>query len=238
MYLSAIIVASGSGNRMKSTIKKQFMRLREKEVLAYTVDVFEKMKEIQEIIVVVGIKDTKLVHNMLCEQYNCKKVSYVVAGGRERQHSVENGLTYVSKDCTHVLIHDGVRPFVRPDAIMRGIEGMLTYDACTLAVPVKDTIKRCNLVTNKIEETFDREALFQIQTPQFFEKNLIIEAHKHANKYERIGTDDTTLVEWLGKKVYIVQGDYNNIKITTPEDLQMGEAILDYYEKWGIDEEI
>jgi len=154
----------------------------------------------------------------------------VVAGGAERQDSVANGLAAVADDVEIVLIHDGVRPFIRRDVIQRLIETARDKGACVVAMPLKETIKRVD-ENMCVAETVDRSVLWGAQTPQVFRFDIIREAFEKAMREGFYGTDDTVLVERLGHSVSIVEGDYHNIKITTTEDLVIAEAIAKSWEE-------
>ncbi|OOB77793.1 MAG: 2-C-methyl-D-erythritol 4-phosphate cytidylyltransferase [Epulopiscium sp. Nuni2H_MBin001] len=222
--ISAIIVAGGKGSRFSATQKKQFITLRNKEILAYSIEAFHKIAAISEIIVVCAPEDIDYVRNNICAKYSLDKVTKVIAGGKERQDSVYNALQVTT--CEYVLIHDGVRPFITPQNILKAIETMLTKGSCVLGVPVKDTIKKCNPNTAEVLETVDRTMLYSIQTPQCFKTELIFHAHKYAKQSNICLTDDSALAELCGHKVFIVEGSYDNIKITTAEDLAVAENIL------------
>ncbi len=225
--VSAIIVAGGSGKRMGMSIKKQYILLGEKEVLAHTIEKFNNCQCIDEIIVVVGaeeIQDTKV---SIIEKYGYNKVKQVVAGGKERQDSVYNGLINTDDACRYVMIHDGARPFIKEEIINKALSEVKQNKACVVAVPVKDTIKVVNNTSKIIEHTPKRETLWSIQTPQCFDKEILISAYKFAKETNLAVTDDSMLVEAYGKAVHIVEGDYTNIKITTKEDLVIGKAILE-----------
>lgn len=153
------------------------------------------------------------------------KVSAIVGGGTTRQESVYNGLCAVSDGSDVVLIHDGARPFIDDDLIARCISGVVDFDACAAAVPVKDTIKRVDC-SGFVMETPNREELWAVQTPQAFRFGLVMKAHRQALKDGFTGTDDAMLVERLGVPLKLVQGSYSNFKITTPEDIIAGEAQL------------
>lgn len=224
--IAAIIVAGGSGKRMGTTIKKQFIKLQEKEVLAYTIEAFNTLEEISEIIVVTGEEDIPKVEREIVEKYRFNKVSKVVAGGKERQDSVYNGLMATDESIKYVMIHDGARPFISKAVLKRAIDKTLECKATIVAVPVKDTIKVIDTETGVVEATPAREKLWAVQTPQSFEKQLLMEAYKEANQRNLQVTDDSMIVEAYGRKVHVVQGEYTNIKITTPDDLVIGESIL------------
>ncbi len=223
--ISAIIVAGGKGKRMGQKISKQYIRIGEKEIIARTIEVFQKSKSIDDIVLVVPESDMDFCKNDIVNKYQFTKVKHVIPGGRERQESVYNGLKHCNTETELVLIHDGVRPFVDDDIIEKSIEAAREIGACTAAVPVKDTIKVIG-EDGLSTETPDRSRLWAIQTPQAFKYRLILEAHKRALEEGFNGTDDTMLVEHIGYKVKVIEGSYNNIKITTPEDVVFAEAIL------------
>lgn len=224
--IAAVIVAGGSGKRMGTFIKKQFIKLMDKEVLAYTIEAFNQMEEISEIVVVVGMEDINKVKEEIIQKYGYHKVSQVVAGGKERQDSVYNGLMATSKQTEYVMIHDGARPFISENVLKRAIEDTIKYKATIVAVPVKDTIKEVNHEAHIVEKTPEREKLWMVQTPQSFKRSLLIEAYEAAKREALKVTDDSMIVEAYGQKVHVVLGDYTNIKITTPDDLEIGESIL------------
>ena len=155
------------------------------------------------------------------------KVKKVVAGGKERQDSVYNGLINTDDQSKYVMIHDGARPFITKETISKALEVVKQNKACVVAVPVKDTIKVVNNTSKEIEHTPKRETLWSVQTPQCFEKDMLLSAYEFAHENNLAVTDDSMLVEAYGKKVYIVEGDYTNIKITTKDDLILGKAILE-----------
>lgn len=227
---SVIIVAAGIGKRMGTTVAKQYLTLRDKPILYYTLNAFEQIEMIDRIIVVTGKADIDYVQNEIINKYNIKKAEKPIAGGSERQYSVYNGLMALNPLTDIVLIHDGVRPFVKKEDIKNLIAQTRKNKACLLGVKVKDTIKICD-ENGFISDTPNRNMLWQAQTPQAFSYDLITEAHKKAQKEGFLGTDDAMLVERLGYKIKMVEGSYTNIKITTPEDLQTGEVILDNIQK-------
>lgn len=225
--IAVVIVAGGSGKRMGTTVKKQFIQLRDKEVLAHTIEAFNEVDEISEIIVVVGQEDVEKVREEIVARYQLNKVSKIVVGGKERQDSVYNGLVATSDEIEYVMIHDGARPFISKAVIQRAIEKTKQCKATIVAVPVKDTIKVIDIETETVEHTPKREKLWAVQTPQSFDKKLLLAAYENAHQKGLQVTDDSMIVEAYGKKVHIVLGEYTNIKITTPEDLVIGESILD-----------
>ena len=221
---TAVIVAAGKGKRMGTEISKQFLPLCGKEILSHTVEKFEKAANIRDIVLVTGMESLEDVQDMV-QEYGWKKIVSVTAGGKERQDSVWNGLLEVSADTEIVLIHDGVRPFVTEDILNLSIETALEMGGCVAGVPAKDTIKVCD-AENIAVATPDRSTLWQIQTPQTFRRNLIVKAYETAKKDGFMGTDDASLAEHSGYPVKVIMGDYRNIKITTKEDLLIGEAFL------------
>lgn len=224
-YISAIVVAGGSGSRMETSTKKQYLKIKDKEILVYTVECFQNMPEIQEIVVVTGKEDITYVEKLLKDTYKLNKVSYIVAGGKERQDSVYNGIQAVDEKSDYLVIHDGARPLITKEVVRAGLDMAYAHRASIIAVPVKDTIKLVSK-DGKVEDTPDRSSLWSVQTPQIFEKELIIHAHEYAKEHGLSVTDDSMLVEAIGVPVYIVEGEYTNIKITTPEDLIIAEKML------------
>ena len=221
---TAVIVAAGKGKRMGGEISKQFLLLSGKEILAHTVERFELVKEIRDIILVTGAEAQQDVRNM-AQEYGWKKLRAVVVGGKERQDSVWNGLQAVSEDTEIVLIHDGVRPFVTKEILLHSIDMALEMGGCVAGMPVKDTIKVCDEKGIAVQ-TPDRNTIFQIQTPQTFRKEIICHAYERARADGFIGTDDASLVEYSGYPIKVIAGSYRNIKITTQEDMLIGEAFL------------
>lgn len=225
-YISAVIAASGIGKRMNSKISKQFLCLKEKPILAYTIEKFDNNEYIDEIIIVAREEEKEYCFKEVVGKYGFKKVINIVAGGAERQDSVYNGLLAVNSLCQIVIIHDGVRPFVTDEDIIKSIEGAIKYSACVIGIPVKDTIKIVNREKDIID-TPDRSKLWAVQTPQTFLYELILKAYKKALEDNITATDDSMLVERLGYKVKIIEGSYSNIKITTPEDLKLAQILLE-----------
>lgn len=221
---TAVIVAAGKGKRMGTEISKQFLPLGGKEILAHTVQKFEKAEKIRDIILVTGADSLQDVQEM-AQEYGWEKIVSIVAGGKERQDSVWNGLQQVAADTEIILIHDGVRPFVTEDILNISIETALEMGGCVAGVPAKDTIKVCD-GENIAIATPDRNALWQIQTPQTFRKERIVKAYEQAKEDGFVGTDDASFAEHCGYPVKVIMGSYRNIKITTKEDLIIGEAFL------------
>lgn len=225
MKTVAIIPAGGSGKRLGSGIAKQYLSLQSLPVLVHTLLVFQKSDFIDEIVLVVPEDDLVSVREQIVENYELTKVSDVIAGGRERQDSVQNGLRAVSEACDVVVIHDGVRPFVTEEMIARVVIVAAEEGAASIGVAAKDTIKEA---TDEcvVKATLPRRNLWQTQTPQAFQYDLLRRAFAKAGDDHFYGTDDASLVERAGAKVRMIAGSYENIKITTPEDLIVAEALM------------
>ena len=219
-----VIVAAGTGNRINMVINKQFIKLEWKEIIYYTIEKFYKNKNIEDIVVVVKEEEAEFFRKKILDKYNFKNIK-IAYGGKERQDSVYNGLKSLDKNCDIVLIHDGARPFVSDKIINKSIEEARENKAIVVGVPVKDTIKVIDH-DNNIVDTPNRSLLWAVQTPQTFDYNLLIKSYEDAFKDNFYGTDDAMLVERIGYKVKMVEGSYNNIKITTQEDLNLGNQIL------------
>lgn len=234
---TAIVLAAGSGRRMKSDTAKQFMLLRGKPLLWYSLRAVEQSEMIDDCILVTGEDDIPYVQKEIVENYGFRKVTAVVAGGSERWESVGRGLEALSRMPLnaqgYVFIHDGARPFLTEEIIRSTYEAVLQYHACVAAVPSKDTVKLTD------EEGFavstpDRRRVWTVQTPQVFDAGLIIRAYEKLEKRARVEgreniavTDDAGVVElFMNCPVKMAEGSYRNIKITTPEDLKIAEAFL------------
>jgi 2-C-methyl-D-erythritol 4-phosphate cytidylyltransferase len=230
----AIIPAAGQGSRMGADYpNKQFLDLQGMPILIRTLLVFEKSPIVDGIAIAVGASEIDLLKAM-CEKYKITKLIGITPGGLTRQDSVRGALAFLSTylttkkipaSTTIVLIHDGARPFVTGAILERCIEGVKKYRACGAGVQVKDTIKQVH-PDGRILHTPSREGLWAIQTPQAFLFSLIERLHEKAFLEGLAFTDDTAIAEYFGQEVRMIQGDYRNIKITTPEDLIYGEALL------------
>lgn len=231
MKTTAIVLAAGQGKRMGSDVAKQYLLLNERPVLYYSLKNFEE-SPVDEIILVTGEGMQEYCQKEIVDKYNIKKVSKIICGGKERYHSVACGLRAIDK-CDYVLIHDGARPFATPSIIESGIEAVKKYNACVIGMPVKDTIKISD------EEGFgkstpNRNQVWQIQTPQIFSFEMIRDAYERLlveeNELKEKGisiTDDAMVAElFTNCKVKFVEGSYQNIKITTPEDLDIAKLFL------------
>lgn len=219
---SVVIVAAGRSSRMQGTDKILTM-LDEQPVICHTVGVFQDSSLVREIVLVTREALVDTLKN-LCRSHGYNKVTSVVQGGADRIHSVMNGLDHVSRKDGLVAIHDGARPLVTGEIIEETIRQAAHYHAAAPAIPVKDTIKAAehNLVT----ETPDRKKLFAVQTPQIFDFDLLRGALKKAMDENLPATDDCSAVESLGMKVFLTTGSEENLKITTPFDLILADAIL------------
>ncbi|MEJ2729474.1 MAG: 2-C-methyl-D-erythritol 4-phosphate cytidylyltransferase [Deltaproteobacteria bacterium] len=221
----AIIVAAGKGIRMSDAVRKQYIELDGMPMLSRTVGVFNHCNLIDKIIMAVPEDDIDFCRKKIIPAANLTKEVVLVIGGTRRQDSVYNSLKAIEMDDGIVLIHDGVRPFVRPVDLVVCINGAREYGACILGIPAFDTVKHVN-AKNEIIETQKRETLWLAQTPQAFQLELIKRAHEMAKREGFRGTDDASLVERLGEVVKIMPGSRSNIKITNQEDLKLARAIL------------
>jgi 2-C-methyl-D-erythritol 4-phosphate cytidylyltransferase len=219
---SVIIPAAGRSTRMGDHINKQFLKLYEKEVIAYTIDIFYKNPLIDEIILVINEK-AREDFNRLINKYAYQGIK-VVNGGSSRSISVYKGLLEVSKESKKVLIHDGARPFLKEKYIKEIVDQLDISSSVVMAVKSKDTIKKVD--GKHVKETLNRDELINVQTPQAFRYDVILKVYEWAMNNDIQATDDSALVEKKGYKTAVILGDYDNIKITTVEDIKFGEAIL------------
>nr|WP_296008438.1 2-C-methyl-D-erythritol 4-phosphate cytidylyltransferase [uncultured Blautia sp.] len=227
MKCTAIVLAAGQGKRMNSSVQKQFLMLKGKPLLYYSLACFQKSKDIEDIILVTGKECIDFCKQEIIELYGFTKVSKVVAGGKERYDSVYAGLC-ACEDTDYVFIHDGARPFVTEEIISRAKDAVLEFQACIVGMPSKDTVKIAD-ADQMVKETPNRSTVWNIQTPQAFSYTLIKEAHEIARtqNMEAI-TDDAMVVEtYKNAPVRLVEGAYENIKITTPEDILIAEKFLE-----------
>ena len=220
-----LIPAAGKGSRMAHSLKKPYLKLATKPILAHTIQRFEQNTAVDAIFVIVDEGDFSECRTTVLEPYPFTKVQKLVAGGETRQRSVYNGLRTLSADVDFVIVHDGVRPFVTDETIFACLAAAEEYGAAVAAVPVKDTIKVAD-ENCFITQTPEREKLWAVQTPQVFRKSVLQEAHQAAQEHQLTGTDDAALVEQLGFPVKLVMGSYANLKITTPVDLRVAELLL------------
>ncbi len=226
---AAIVLAAGSGKRMNSQVHKQYLIIQDRPVLYYSLKAFED-SAVDEIVLVVGKGEEKFCRKEIVDKYGISKVKAIVEGGKERYHSVFEGLKQTS-DADYVLIHDGARPFVNQDIIRRCMQEVQKYQACVVGMPVKDTIKIAD-EGGYAKQTPDRKNVWMIQTPQTFSYALIYEAYEEMLKTEDTAiTDDAMVLERIkGKKSKLIEGSYRNIKITTPEDLLIANVYLQHPE--------
>lgn len=224
-FCSAVIVAAGKGRRMESNVNKVYIDLVGKKTIVRTVEAFQQSPFVDEILIVVCESDLTYCGFEVIDKSVLTKVIKIIAGGASRQQSVYNGLKEVSEHAELVLIHDGARPLVTGEIIEASIQGALEYGAVSTGVPVKDTIK---VVDSQgfVCSTPDRSTLWAVQTPQVFKRSIIVEAHQKARELDIDATDDAMLVEKMGYRLKLVQGSYENIKLTTPEDVIIARAII------------
>lgn len=210
---------------MGSNTPKQFLSLGGLPIIVYSLQVFEQSESIAEVVLAVPEADREFCLKEIVTRHGLTKVRRIVAGGEQRQDSVRHGLAAVDETIDLVLVHDAVRPFVTPDMVGRVVQRAGEYGAAVVAIPMRDTVKRMG-ADGLVEGTVDRGGLWLAQTPQVFRRELLQEAHQKALVDGFQATDDAQLVERLGHRVAIVEGSGENIKITRPEDLAIGEAIL------------
>lgn len=222
--ISVIIPAAGQGKRFGAGQNKAFVLLAGKTILERTVTAFSDLPEIGEIIIVVATDEVDEIKRQV-KFYPRQNIIKVVAGGSERQYSVENALAEVSDNAEIVLVHDGARPLISHRVIRQVIKAVRDNSPAIVAVPVKDTIKVVDS-GGFVSSTPARSELWAVQTPQGFKRSLLMQAYRKAREENFLGTDDSSLVERLGIPVKIVTGEYENIKITTPEDLPIAKMIL------------
>lgn len=222
---SVIIVAAGSGTRMKSSVPKQFLTLDNNTILYHTIQRFLPVADISEIIIVTSSQLLTSEYLRVSIPKSATIPIRTIAGGKRRQDSVYNGLQAVNSNSTIVCIHDGVRPFIDPETIARTIKLCDQYDGAIVAVPSTDTLKE--IQDHLIVKTIDRDIIWQAQTPQTFRKDILINAYKQASRTNVTGTDDASLVEQIGGRIAIVEGSPQNIKITCRQDLFIAQSTLE-----------
>ncbi|MDR1467515.1 MAG: 2-C-methyl-D-erythritol 4-phosphate cytidylyltransferase [Oscillospiraceae bacterium] len=221
-FFSAIIVAAGDSSRMNQKIRKPFLQLNSSPIILYSLNIFQDVPIVREIIVVAKYDDQKIVFN-IAKKFNITKLKSVVIGGETRQDSVFLGIEAASSQATNFIIHDAARPLISKNAIQKALKLSEIHDAIALCSCVKDTVKQADNC-GFVKKTIDRKQLFNVQTPQIFEKNLYLWAVKNANK--KTYTDDCQLIENIKEKVFLFETEDANFKITTPDDLVLAEAIL------------
>lgn len=223
---TAIILAAGQGKRMNSSVPKQYLLLGDRPVLFYTLEAFQKSECIDNIILVVGEGQIPYCREEIVDNYKFSKVSKIIEGGNERYLSVYYGIKE-AEGANNIFVHDGARPFVTSDVLHNALESVQECGACAVGVPVKDTIKIVD-ENGFVSYTPDRNFVWAIQTPQVFSYSILLEAYEKLMKCPEVNvTDDAMVVEqMLGIKVKLVSGSYKNIKITTPEDMEIGRLYV------------
>ncbi|WP_407314604.1 2-C-methyl-D-erythritol 4-phosphate cytidylyltransferase [Desulfosporosinus sp. SB140] len=222
--LGIVIPAAGQGKRMGAGHNKQFLRLLGQPILAHTIRVFQISGYVSEI-VIVGAETELAQIRELVDQHGFDKVVSICKGGEQRQDSVRSGVLALSPTIQRVVVHDGARPLLTLRDFHRFLEEAEGLTAAIMGVEVKDTIKRVDDV-GRVTDTLPRDLLRAVQTPQIFERNKLEEAHFRAAAAGYYGTDDASLLEWIGCSVQVIEGSQENIKVTTPEDLLLAERIL------------
>lgn len=221
---TALVVAAGSGTRMKSRINKPYLMLSGKHIISYCLDAFEASSVIDAIVLVVNANDHEYVMERVLKKTCYSKITAVTAGGSTRQESVYAGLM-ACPDSDIILIHDSVRPFISDEMIKRAVTDAAIFGAGVVAVPVTNTIKQAD-GDLFVKSTPERKDLWEVQTPQTFKAGLIIEAYRRVREQSLTFTDDASVAEHAGHKVRITAGSVDNIKITSPKDLLLAELIL------------
>jgi len=221
----ALVLAAGRGLRMGGSVPKQFLSLGGEPLVIQSLRALQAAPVVGQIILAVPPADVEYCEHEIVSRQRFTKVTKVVAGGAERQDSVRHALDQIPSDTEIVLIHDAVRPFVTLRMIAEVVAAARKEGAAIIALPMRDTVKQVRM-DGMIERTVDRTPLWLAQTPQAFRRNWIETAHRKAHAEGVRATDDASLVEWLGYSVAVVEGSGENIKVTRPEDLVIGEAIL------------
>jgi len=222
--IGLILVAAGEGKRVGGKTSKQFQKIHGKPLLAYTLERFTRVKELAEVVIAVPAGKEKWAEKLMAPTLKKFRKIEFVAGGKTRQESVFNALQSLSDAITHVLVHDGVRPFVNPKKVAELIVMLKSEDAVILASPATDTVKR--VASNIVAETLDRHTIFLAETPQGFKKEILLQAHLEAQKKGFTFSDDSALVEVLGRRVAICPSDGKNLKITGPAELALARLVL------------
>lgn len=220
-----ILAAAGQGKRMGRRVNKVLLSLAGQPVIKYSLDVFEALPDVEEIIVVAHPQEVSVMEQDIVKRYGYRKVRKIVPGGRERQDSVWAGLNAMDDKLNLVAVHDGARPLVSPELALRVIKTARNFGAACPGVPCKDTLKKVG-TDGRVEATLDRSQLYQIQTPQVFEISRLKEAYRQAISRGFMGTDDAVIYEEFCGPVQVVEGDYRNLKITTEDDMYMAQGIL------------
>ncbi len=221
MSVVAVIVAGGVGRRLRAKVRKPFISLRGRPMLAWTLGAFERAPGVRAVVLVAHPGDLERARRLV-RRYRFRKVASVVPGGASRMASVACGVRALPPGTRWVAVHDAARPLVTPALIEATLRGAKRAKAAIAAVPVVPTVKEG--AGGWVTRTLDRSRLWAVQTPQVFERKLLERAHRRANGFA--ATDDAALVEKMGRRIRIVRGSHRNIKVTTPEDLVIAEALL------------
>lgn len=226
-HCTAIVLAAGKGRRMGTDVEKQYLEVAGKPVLYYSLKVFQDSSVIDDILLIVGKEQEEYCRSQIVRKYGITKVRQILPGGAERYHSVWNGLQEIDEN-GFVFIHDGARPFVDEEMIARAYDTVTEHNACVVGMPIKDTIKMAD-DNEFVTGTPDRRCVWQIQTPQVFAAHLVKGAYSMLMRESYISvTDDAMVVEqMLGYPIKLVRGSYENIKITTPEDLEIAKIFVE-----------
>ncbi|MFA5831996.1 MAG: 2-C-methyl-D-erythritol 4-phosphate cytidylyltransferase [Bacteroidota bacterium] len=224
MFTSVIIPAAGFGERMGATIGKQFLMLNDKPILVHTLERFQLCDAVHEIVVATQKSAFPIIEEIKVK-YALSKLVSPVEGGERRQDSVAKALQCINAKTEIVIVHDAVRPFVHLKEITQSIETAKYFGASIVAVRAKDTMKQAS-TDGRVEKTLNRSSLWSVQTPQTFQRKILLDAYDAAKKNDLIATDDSFMVEQIGISPIIVEGSYENIKITTPDDLLLAELLL------------
>lgn len=221
----ALVPAAGKGLRMGGAVPKQFLALGGEPLVVHSLRVLQASPSIDQIILAVPQADLDYCLNDLAVRFGFSKITKVVAGGKERQDSVRHALEHVSEETEIVVVHDAVRPFLTQQMLAEVVEAAEREGGAIVALPMRDTVKQVG-AAHRIERTVDRQPLWLAQTPQAFRRDRLLEAHRKAHANGVHATDDAFLFEWAGYPVVVVEGSGENIKVTRPEDMIIGEAIL------------
>jgi len=223
--IAAIVVAAGRGVRFGSDVPKQFLRMKSKPLLSYSLLTFERHAAVDLIVLVAAPEWKSYIEQEIIRRFEIRKVAAIIPGGAARQDSVAAGLSVVSEVYEFVAVHDAVRPFFSTHVLDRVIAGCRSVDACIPTIALRDTVKQVE--ENLIVRTVPRETLRLAQTPQVFRRTVLIEAFQHAKRNNFLGTDEASLIEAAGGRAVWVEGEEKNLKITTPLDLKIAEIILE-----------
>lgn len=222
--IGIVIPAAGQGKRMGAGCNKQFLQLMGLPILAHTIRLFEDSNHVSEIIIVGAEGDISLIEGLV-RHHSFNKVMSICQGGVQRQDSVRAGVQALSPTIQRIVVHDGARPLLTLQAFHKFLRDTEDFSAAIMGISVKDTIKQVDS-SGKVLETLPRESLCAVQTPQIFDRGILEEAHHRAFSAGYYGTDDASLLEWIGCPVQVIEGSQENIKVTTPEDLWLAERIL------------